>query len=122
VVLASAGWVPCKTTTAAVAESTSSCGSSRDAGEPGRVAVQVPAGSFIRSTSGRHELLVTGGQDSAHSHPPALAAATTGAGNGCAAQVVPALPVSSSGGKRCQAVLGQDRGNGRRNGVDERPG
>jgi hypothetical protein len=65
----------------------------RDVGEPGRVAVQVPAGSFIRSTSG-HVLLVTGGQESAHSHPPALA--TTGAGNDCAAQVAPALPVICS--------------------------
>lgn len=39
---------------------------------------------------------MTGGQESAHSHPPALAAATTGLGTGCATQVPPAFPVASS--------------------------
>src|SRR5258705_2502681 len=80
--------------TAAVADSTSSCGSSPDTGKPGCVAVQVPAGSFMRSMSGRHELLVTGGQDSAQSHPPALAAATTGVRSDCADQLAPSLPVT----------------------------
>ena len=56
----------------------------------------VPSGSLIRSTTGRHWACETGEQDSAHSQPPALAAATTGVGSGWAAQVTPSLRVPSS--------------------------
>jgi hypothetical protein len=55
----------------------------------GRVRIQVPPGSRIRSTTGTHSVFDTRGQDGAHSQSAALATETNGVCSRRTAQVAP---------------------------------